>query len=233
MNATASPNAESGQSEESLENLRLYIYDAFTQTGAAPRPSELAELMGDPERAAAAVRALSAGRHLALDSQGEIVLAHPFAGRSFGFSVMGERTLWWGGCAWDSFAIPHLVRDHTVLVATRCGGCRSPIALEVERAQPPHSAVVAHFATPMAAVWDDVIHACANQILYCSASCLAEWLSRPFAPAGASLDVSTLWRLASGWYEGRFDRGYQRRDPASAESYFASCGLTGPFWAEG
>jgi simple sugar transport system substrate-binding protein len=24
---------------------------------------------------------------------------------------MGERTLWWGGCAWDSFAIPQLVDD--------------------------------------------------------------------------------------------------------------------------
>ena len=34
---------------------------------------------------------------------------------------MGRETLWWGGCAWDSFAVPHLVdREPEVLVSTQC-----------------------------------------------------------------------------------------------------------------
>lgn len=36
-------------------------------------------------------------------------MAHPFTAVPLGFSVMGQDTLWWGGCAWDSFAIPHLL----------------------------------------------------------------------------------------------------------------------------
>ena len=40
----------------------------------------------------------------------------------------------------------------------------------------------------------------------------------------------TLWRLAQGWYAGRLDRGYTRREPAEAAAYFAEVGLKGPFW---
>ena len=43
-----------------------------------------------------------------IDDQGQIVMAHPFSAVPLGFSVMGARTLWWGGCAWDSFALPLL-----------------------------------------------------------------------------------------------------------------------------
>ena len=44
------------------------------------------------------------------------------------------------------------------------------------------------------------------------------------------MDLSTLWNLARGWYQGRLTRGYVRREPAEAVSYFRSVGLTGPFW---
>ena len=44
------------------------------------------------------------------------------------------------------------------------------------------------------------------------------------------MDLPTLWRLARGWYAGRLDRGYQRREPVEAHAYFAEVGLEGPFW---
>ena len=124
-------------SAQEVEELRLLVYRSFAQSGVAPRPADMAKVVGGWDRAQAALRSLAADRHLALDSRGSIVLAHPFAGRSFGFSVMGEATLWWGGCAWDSFAIPHLVAEAAVLVATRCGGCSTPIAVEVTSAEAP------------------------------------------------------------------------------------------------
>jgi hypothetical protein len=47
-------------------------------------------------------------------------MAHPFSAMPLGFSVMGARTLCWGGCARDSFALPHLLSSESeVLVATR------------------------------------------------------------------------------------------------------------------
>jgi hypothetical protein len=51
---------------------------------------------------------------------------------------MGEQALWWGGCAWDSFAVPNLVPDEPrVLVATACPGCARPLAWNVSCSGPP------------------------------------------------------------------------------------------------
>ena len=44
------------------------------------------------------------------------------------------------------------------------------------------------------------------------------------------MDLPTLWRLAAGWYTGRLESPYQRRDPQRAADYFRSVGLHGPFW---
>ena len=112
------------------EDLRLAVYRAFAETGRAPEPDELAAKLGTEAReVAAGLAELARGRHLALGDQGQIVMAHPFSAVPLGFSVMGARTLWWGGCAWDSFALPHLLREEDeVLVATRCPACGRPHA---------------------------------------------------------------------------------------------------------
>jgi hypothetical protein len=148
-----------------------------------------------------------------------------------GFSVMGSRTLWWGGCAWDSFALPHLVPDQApVLVATRCPGCSTPLAWDVGVAEPAQGEQVAHFLVPAAHIWDDVVHTCRHQSLFCSTACVDDWLAASGWPRGYVMDLATLWRLARGWYAGRLDHGYRRRDPGQAADYFRSVGLTGAFW---
>jgi hypothetical protein len=158
-------------------------------------------------------------------------MAHPFASMPFGFSVMGRQALWWGGCAWDSFAIPHLVpSDPEVLVATQCPGCGKPLAWVVGRESPPLGDEVAHFLVPMPNVWDDVVHTCRNQRLFCSVECVARWADTAGVSPGYVMDLATLWRLASHWYEGRLEAGYQRREPSEARDYFREVGLSGPFW---
>ena len=202
-----------------IEDLRLAIYTSLARTGRMPSPDTLREIAGDqlPD----ALRALAAARHLALEN-GTVALAHPFATRTFGFSVMSRDTLWWGGCAWDAFAIPHLVATDA-LVATRCPTCDRALAWVVDRTAPPTGTAVAHFLVPVARMWDDVIHTCENQRLYCGAACI------PDGP-GTTLDLATLWRLASHWYDGRLERGYTRREPAAAKEYFRAVGLSGEFW---
>src|SRR5262249_57641572 len=117
-------------SQDVAERVRRAIYDTFARQGSAPSGEQIRELAGvDEAQAAEAVAELAAQRHLALDQSGNVVMAHPFTSVNLGFSVMGERTLWWGGCAWDSFAIPSLVKDEpSVLVATTCPACRRPLA---------------------------------------------------------------------------------------------------------
>ena len=214
------------------EDLRLAVYRAFAQTGRAPEAAELADRLGvDLPAVTGGLAALARARHLALDGQGRIVMAHPFSAVPLGFSVMGARTLWWGGCAWDAFALPHLLPgEGEVLVATRCPACGTPHAWNVGTRQPPGGGQVAHFLVPAARMWDDVVHACGHQRLFCSGECVTAWLRETGLPRGYVMDLGTLWRLASHWYDGRLDRGYTRREPAQAAGYLRSVGLSGPFW---
>ncbi len=212
--------------------MRRAIYRRFAATG---RAASRAEAAADVDLAADSVdRAyaeLAAQRHIVLGEDGEIVLAHPFAAINLHFSVMGRRTLYWGGCAWDSFAIPHLVPDErSVLVATTCPGCGAPHAWTVTNERPPAGDQLAHFLVPTSRIWDDVVHTCGNQRIFCGVPCIDGWLARTGQDRGSVFDLGTLWRLAAHWYEGRLDSPYRRREPDQAHAYFAGVGLRGAFW---
>ena len=210
------------------EDVRLEVYACFGRTG---RPPSITELGLPVEQARAALDRLAGARHIVLNVDGDIVMAHPFAAVPLGFSVMGRDVLWWGGCAWDSFAIPHLLPEQApVLVATRCQGCGRPHAWSVGVEQPPPGDQVAHFLTPTSRMWDDVVHTCDNQRIFCSQECVSTWLQRTGQEQGYLMDLTTLWNLAAGWYAGRLDRGYVRREPVEALAYFRGAGLRGAFW---
>ena len=204
------------------EKVRLAVYRSFAATGRPPAGESLDRR---------ALNELHEQRHVVLGRDGEIVMAHPFSSVPIGFSVMGEGTLWWGGCAWDSFALPHLLADEPdVLVATRCPGCGRALSWVVGRGEPPAGDEVAHFLVPVARMWDDVVHTCGHQRLFCGEPCVDSWLARTGNERGYVMDLDTLWRLASDWYAGRLEYGYERRNPADAGDYFRSVGLSGDFW---
>lgn len=215
-----------------LEDLRLAVYRHFAHAGRAPSVEHLAaDLAASPREIEDGLRDLAEARHLVLGADGQIVMAHPFSAVPLGFSVMGTSTLWWGGCAWDSFAMPHLLTwEPDLLVATRCQGCGTPHAWNVGRSAPPPGDEVAHFLTPTARMWDDVVHTCGNQRIFCSETCVDEWLARTDQERGYVMNLATLWNFASDWYTGRLERGYRRREPAAAADYLRSVGLSGSFW---
>ena len=214
------------------ESVRRAIYLHLAATGVVPDLDVLAdEVDGTDAAVDQAIARLADDRHVVLDGGGTIVMAHPFATVNLGFSVMGANTRWWGGCGWESFAIPHLVPGTPeALVATTCPQCERPLAWTVTNTAPPDGDEVMHFPTPMHRVWDDVVSTCAWQRIYCSRDCLDRWLGDKQRPEGYVTDLETLWRLASHWYDGRLDSPYERREPAEAKDYFRSVGLEGPFW---
>ena len=218
---------------ELLEPLRLAIYRHFAETGRAPgRPTLQRELAVSPDDLDAAMTSLAASRLVVLDGDGSIVMAHPFASVSFGFSVMGSTTLYWGGCAWDAFAIPHLVpHEPRVLIATTCPACDRALSWVASNDEPPAGTELVRFATPAARAWDDVVATCQQQRIFCSQACIDQWTAARSEPEGTVFDLSTLWRLARGWYAGRLDANYQRREPAEAAEYFAAAGVPSSFWA--
>lgn len=216
--------------DDDVERVRLAVYRAFAATGREPAPVELARAAGIAEQdVEPALQELERLHHV-VRRDGAIVLAHPFGGRNFAFSVMSDTTLWWGGCAWDAFAIPNLLDEGPMLVATTCPACGTPHAWRVGTDGPPPGDQVAHFLVPAAHIWDDVVHTCANQRVFCSTTCVRNWLEATGNPRGSVFPLDTLWRLAAHWYDGRLRSPYRRREPAEAAEYFASVGLTGAFW---
>ncbi|MEU3183158.1 organomercurial lyase [Streptomyces sp. NPDC006923] len=215
-----------------LETLRVRLYRQLAREGRVATSDRIADELGvQAAEAAEAFTALAQDRHLVLDHEGQIELAHPFGTRDFGFSVKSDSVLWWGGCAWDSFAIPHLVPGAApALVATACPACGTAHAWNVHRTEPPAGAQVAHFLVPMAHVWDDVVHACENQRIFCTEDCVDTWLIRTGHTRGEVFSLTKLWNLASDWYTGRLAPGYRRREPVEAAAYFRAAGLAGPFW---
>lgn len=214
-----------------VEDLRVAVYRTFAE-GRTPTIAGLAQdlsTMRDDVRGG--LLSLATARHVVLGNDGEVVMAHPFSAVPLGFSVMGRDHLWWGGCAWDSFALPHLVPTQgPVLVATRCPACGTPHAWEVSNQRPPTGDQVAHFLVPAAKMWDNVLYTCRHQRIFCAESCIDTWVAAAGTTKGAALDLPTLWRLAQHWYAGRLERGYQRRDPATSTQYLRAVGLTGDFW---
>ncbi len=217
------------------EDIRLAVYRRFAESGLEPTVGWLAAELGTGEPTVrSALRRLAEQRHVVLGEDDRILMAHPFTAVPMGFAVMGQHTLWWGGCAWDSFAIPHLVPgEPAVLVSTMCPNCRRPLAWNVGTQKPPPGKEVAHFLTPAAHMWDDVLRTCSNQRIFCDEDCVDTWVGREKLERGYVMDLPTLWRLAAGWYAGRLDRGYTRREPAQAADYFREAGLKGTFWGLG
>jgi hypothetical protein len=89
---------------------------------------------------------------------------------------------------------------------------------------------VAHFLVPAAHMWDDVVHTCSHQRIFCSTACVDDWLESTGNTRGYVMSLTTLWRLASHWYDGRLQRGYTRREPTASRDYLHEVGLDGPFW---
>ena len=219
---------------EKVERVRREIYRRFAEHAvAATRPEIAAEIDLSTDEVDAAFATLHEQRHIVLGADGGIVMAHPFTSIDLHFSVKGHRTLWWGGCAWDSFAIPNLVPgEPSVLVATTCPGCGRAHAWTVTDQGPPDGDQLAHFLVPVPHIWDDVVHTCGHQRIFCGEECIGRWLRETGNVRGSVFDLATLWRLASHWYDGRLESPYVRREPVAAIAYFADAGLTGTFWGQ-
>lgn len=215
-----------------MEELRVAVYNWFADHGSAPSSGQLAEKLGSDESAIQqGLVELAKARYLALGENFQILMAHPFSSIPLGFSVMGPNTLWWGGCAWDSFALPNLLASkEPFLVATTCPNCERALAWNVGSDGPPNGNELAHFLVPAAQMWDDVVRTCGNQRIFCSQECISNWLGETNNVQGYVMNLETLWKLASGWYQGRLDIGYVRREPSASKEYFRNVGLSGSFW---
>ncbi|KAI1729515.1 alkylmercury lyase domain-containing protein [Ditylenchus destructor] len=153
------------------ERVRIEIYHEFAKSGVEISRCELAAKTNlQLNLIDRAYKHLAIERHIVLDENGKVIMAHPFATVNLGFSV------------------------------------------------------------PVSHTWDDVVHTCSNQRIFCNQQCITQWLNRTGNSLGYCMNLTTLWNLAKNWYSGRLDTPYKRREPNQAAEYFKSVGLKGPFW---
>jgi hypothetical protein len=74
--------------------LRRAIMEAFAATGEPPDVDD-----------EVALRGLAADHVVALDGDGRIRMAHPFAAHTDATRVAAAGRVWWGNCAWDGLGI--------------------------------------------------------------------------------------------------------------------------------
>ncbi len=72
--------------------LRRAIFESFAATG-------------DAAASTATLRSLAEQHVVALDDDGQVWMAHPFAAHHDGARVDAGGRTWWGNCAWDGFGI--------------------------------------------------------------------------------------------------------------------------------
>ena len=115
------------------------IHAAFAATGAPPPIAP-----GD-ER----LRRLAERHVVALDGDGRILMAHPFAAHRDGARVTSGDREWWGNCAWDAFGIVVALGLAEATVAS------DGIELDVRDGR-AEGDVIFHVAVPARAWWDDI-----------------------------------------------------------------------------
>jgi hypothetical protein len=116
--------------------LRRRIFVAFAQTGAPPA-------LGDAE--APVLRGLADHHVVALDDDGALLMAHPFAAHRDGARIDAGGRTWWGNCAWDAYGIKAALGLGEDATITSGGVLAAPGA-------------VFHVLVPAARWWDDVAY---------------------------------------------------------------------------
>jgi hypothetical protein len=69
-------------------------------------------------------------------------------------------------------------------------------------------------------------------LLFRSEEHVQHWCALWNQPRGAVISLDQVWGLARGWYsDDRRDPSWRRKTLDEAQAYFASLGLTVPFWS--
>lgn len=119
--------------------LRREIMAAFAATGEPPAVEEGPALRGLVERHA-----------VVLGDDGQVVMAHPFAGHRRGAQVQAGGRSWWGSCSWDAFGLVAALGLQEALVTDASG-----LQVAITGGEPAGDAVF-HVALPAREWWADI-----------------------------------------------------------------------------
>jgi alkylmercury lyase-like protein len=121
--------------------LRQEIVQAFAATGEPPRVSD-----------AETLSRLAEAHVVALDENGGIEMAHPFAAHRWGTRVEAGGRRWWGSCAWDGLGIVAALGLRDAEVTS------GDVAVAVRDGAVVDDGSLFHVLVPARHWWDDIAH---------------------------------------------------------------------------
>jgi hypothetical protein len=207
---------------------------AIADLGRAPDNADLARDLGIPlAELESSLRSLHRAHALLLHPEPNDTkpwAVHPFALCPGSCWVDTGSMGYWANCLYCGFGIAAATGRDTV-ISTRYGGEGEPVRYRVNGGRPDPSDDLFHLATPVAAWWDNVIHACSSFQPFRAESDIDSWCRRHGFARGAVLAIPALWDFARDWYGGYLVDPWRKRTPGEVRSLFARHGLTSPFWA--
>jgi hypothetical protein len=138
--------------------LRQAIYSRIMTKGEFPTSEQIAHAAHISQQEVLAGFARLADAHmLALQKNGEILMAMPFSAVPTPFVVHARGRDRYANCAWDALGVPAMLRtDGKILSA--CGCCGTAMQIAIRRGKVDYDEAIIHFAVPAKQWWDNVVY---------------------------------------------------------------------------
>ncbi|HJS20077.1 MAG TPA: organomercurial lyase [Anaerolineales bacterium] len=143
--------------EDTIWEIRAFVYQRFGETTRPPHVDETAERFAlTHEQAAAAYETLHP-RHafLLMPGSHNILMANPFSALETPFRVHAQGRTYFANCAWDSLGIPAALHIDAQIEAA-CSWSGVPIQLSVTTGQVRVADALVHFLIPFRNWYDDL-----------------------------------------------------------------------------
>ena len=219
--------------------IRKFIYDQFRDTSHPPLAQHIVDRFGIPRPEVVAVlRALEEERQLTLvPGTDRIFMAHPFSALITPFRArLRSGREYFINCSFDTLALHVMLGGEAMTVSSFCHRTGTQIEMYLEggavRWRQPEATVI-YLGLPAARWWENIINTCGNQFLFFASEAEAEaWVAETgIAEPGRAVTIEKTLEIVVPVYGRKMDLDYERPTADEMNRYFASIGLTGPFWA--
>ena len=214
---------DSDFSEDTLKEVRKFIFDAFVNTSRAPVIEELINKFNIPrQQMVVLLHILEKKQWLVVQpSSNKILMLHPFSNITTSWIVKtDEGKSYYANCAWDSIAM-HFSLHKDVDIESYCLYCNTKIMIRLENGKfidkKPKSTFIV-ISKPASRWWDNIVDTCGNNMNYvCSEEHLQAW-------------DNTVIELSKLLYSTKDQLDYKRPTDEEEIEMFKNLNLVGDFW---
>ena len=138
--------------------LRQLVYSRIINKGDIPTSEQIANSAHVTQQEVLDGLARLADAHvLALQKNGEILMAMPFSAVPTPFVIDARGRSRYANCAWDALGVPAMLRSDGK-IDSACGCCGTAIHVAIRRGKVDYEEAVVHFAVPAKHWWDNVVY---------------------------------------------------------------------------